>query len=69
MKKLNVLAIMISLVVFSNDSIAKKKLYKWVDENGKVTYSDQVPPDQITKEHEEINKDGIQKAISSPHDG
>lgn len=38
---------------------AKKKLYKWVDENGNVTYSDQVPPDQISKQHEELNKDGV----------
>lgn len=38
---------------------AKKKLYKWVDENGKVTFSDIVPPDQIKKEHQEVNKDGL----------
>lgn len=36
-----------------------KKLYKWVDENGNVTYSDQVPPDRIKKEHQELNKDGV----------
>jgi len=35
------------------------KLYKWVDENGNVTYSDQVPPDQVQHAREELNKDGI----------
>ncbi len=35
------------------------KLYKWVDEDGNVTYSDQVPPDQAEKAREELNKDGI----------
>ncbi len=43
---------------FSNAE-AKKKLYKWVDENGKITFSDQVPPDQIKKEHQELNQDGV----------
>jgi len=35
------------------------KLYKWVDEDGNVTYSDQVPPDQAQLAREELNKDGI----------
>ncbi|MBK8284531.1 MAG: DUF4124 domain-containing protein [Ahniella sp.] len=32
-----------------------KKLYKWVDENGKVHYSDTVPADQLTKGRQEIS--------------
>ncbi|MCB1608707.1 MAG: DUF4124 domain-containing protein [Xanthomonadales bacterium] len=35
------------------------KLYKWVDENGNVTYSDKVPPDQAKQAREELNQDGI----------
>lgn len=37
------------------------KLYKWVDENGKVHYSDKVPPDQIKNAHQELNKNGVVK--------
>jgi len=59
MKKINLLMLLMMLILVSGHVYAKKKLYKWVDENGNVTYSDQVPPDQIKKEHEEINKDGI----------
>ena len=59
MKKFNILVVVIALFLMSGHAIAKKKLYKWVDEDGNVTYSDQVPPDQITKEHEELNKDGV----------
>lgn len=51
-------AAVLFLVLSSTDAEAKK-LYKWVDENGQVHYSDQVPPDQIKKKHEELNKDGV----------
>ena len=53
--------LIVLLVVLSLDfnNAEAKKLYKWVDENGKVTYSDQVPPDQIKKEHQELNQDGV----------
>lgn len=32
-----------------------KKLYKWVDENGKVHFSDTVPTDQLKKGRQEIS--------------
>ncbi len=32
-----------------------KKLYKWVDENGKVHFSDTVPADQLKKGRQEIS--------------
>jgi hypothetical protein len=51
---------LIVLFVFvSTNSYAKKKLYKWVDENGNVSYSDQVPPKQIKKAHEELSDHGV----------
>lgn len=58
MNKFLILIIVVLSLSFGNAE-AKKKLYKWVDENGKVTYSDQVPPEQIKKEHQEINQKGI----------
>ena len=36
-----------------------QKLYKWVDEDGNVHYSDQVPPDQVEQAREELNTQGI----------
>jgi len=36
-----------------------KKLYRWVDENGKVHYSDQIPPDQVKVAHEKLNAQGV----------
>ncbi len=51
--------IIVLLLTFCTTSFAKKKLYRWVDENGKVTYSDQVPPDQIKKKHQEMSSTGV----------
>ena len=34
-------------------------LYKWVDENGKVRYSDRMPPDQKKNKHQQINSQGM----------
>lgn len=58
MKKIIIL-IITSLIFVQSDALAKKKLYKWVDENGNVTYSDQVPPKQIKKKHEELSDHGV----------
>ncbi|MGM0564747.1 MAG: DUF4124 domain-containing protein [Pseudomonadota bacterium] len=35
-------------------------LYKWVDEDGNVHYSDRMPPDQVTDQHSEIDESGAE---------
>lgn len=35
------------------------KLYKWVDESGKVHYSDKIPPTAITGSHSKLSKEGV----------
>lgn len=35
-----------------------KKLYRWVDEQGNITFSDQVPPDQVQHKRETLSKKG-----------
>jgi len=44
------------LLVGANDSEAKKRLYRWVDDEGNVTFSDQVPPDQVQHKRETLNE-------------
>ena len=34
-------------------------LYKWVDEDGAVHYSSQLPPKQSKKEHQQLNSQGV----------
>ncbi|HED17334.1 MAG TPA: DUF4124 domain-containing protein [Gammaproteobacteria bacterium] len=40
------------------DSHAEKIMYRWVDENGKVFYSDQVPPSESKQERAILNRQG-----------
>ena len=35
------------------------KLYKWVDDEGNVRYSDQIPPSQAKREHSQLNSQGV----------
>ena len=51
--------LVVTLCFSTSDVLAKKKMYKWVDENGKVSYSDTVQPEQIKKAHEELNEQGV----------
>jgi hypothetical protein len=34
-------------------------LYKWIDDDGQIRYSDQLPPQQTKKKHEKLNSHGI----------
>jgi hypothetical protein len=36
-----------------------QKLYRWVDENGSVHYSDRVPPDQSRQSRDLLNEQGV----------
>ena len=38
---------------------AAQKLYKWVDKDGNVHYSDQVPPDQVDQARQELTEQGV----------
>lgn len=53
MKKL--LAVSIALVIASS---AQAGLYRWVDDNGKVHFSDKVPAAASKKSHTKLNKSG-----------
>jgi hypothetical protein len=39
------------------------KLYKWVDENGNISFSDKLPPKDSRREREELNKEGRTIAV------
>ena len=34
-------------------------LYKWIDENGQIRYSDRLPPNQVKKKHQQLNSQGV----------
>ena len=34
-------------------------LYKWIDEDGQVRYSDRLPADRARKKHQQLNTQGV----------
>jgi len=51
------LALALSFSISSN--VFAAKLYKWVDENGKVFYSDKIPPKANQGAHSQLDKEGM----------
>ena len=47
------------LLCFFNTQSMAGTLYKWVDENGAVRYSDQLLPKQSAKGHQQLNSHGV----------
>ncbi len=35
------------------------KMFKWVDENGQIRYSDRLPASQVKKKHQQLNRQGV----------
>ncbi|MCP4472359.1 MAG: DUF4124 domain-containing protein [Gammaproteobacteria bacterium] len=52
------LLLALALCVFTSQ-IAAATLYKWVDEKGRVRYSDRLPPAQSNKQHQRLNSQGV----------
>ncbi len=51
------LALLIALVACG--SAEAQKLYRWTDKDGKVHYSDHVPPEAVENARDELNKSGM----------
>lgn len=49
---------LISVVLFLFSTTASATLYRWVDDDGKIHYSDSVPPSKAQKGHTEMDKLG-----------
>jgi hypothetical protein len=54
----SVLLIAVALCVVSNQTNAGS-LYKWIDENGQIRYSDRLPAAQVKKKHHQLNSQGM----------
>ena len=51
-----------ALLFLLASTVAHASLYRWVDENGKVHFSDKVPPAMSQKGHTSLNKNGIESS-------
>jgi single-stranded DNA-binding protein len=50
--------LVMTLFALSNQTGAGA-LYKWVDENGQIRYSDRLPVNQVKKKHQQLNSQGV----------
>ena len=57
--RLGLVAIPLALALGFGTAQAETRLYRWVDENGIVHYTDQIPPGQVGRGHTELNRQGI----------
>ncbi len=55
---LPVLLLALTLFAFSKQ-VGAGALYKWIDENGQIRYSDRLPPNQVKKKHQQLNSQGV----------
>lgn len=58
---MKILQLLSLILLLGLQTTVAAKLYKWVDEDGRVHYSDKVPPDQIDQAREELNQVGVVK--------
>ena len=56
--RFKVLFVTAALCIVSGSAVAAP-LYKWIDENGQIRYSDRLPPTQVRKEHQQLNSQGV----------
>ncbi len=54
----------LSLAVSFNCMTAESRLYRWVDDNGKVYYSDKVPPQHAKLQRAKLNKQAITVGVT-----
>lgn len=50
------------LLLGATSAAAQNKVYRWVDEDGKVHYSETLPPDFQDKTHDVLDEQGIERA-------
>ena len=49
----------IALLCLPSGPLAAAALYKWIDEDGQIRYSDRLPAEQSRKRHQQLNRQGV----------
>lgn len=67
---LKYLGMLLCILSFAQECIAARPLFRWIDEEGNVHYSDTVPPEKAKHKRESLNEQGrtinITEAAKSP---
>ena len=62
----NVLRLALATAIAAGAPSAFAATYKWVDENGKVHYTDKLPPEQVDKASSQLDKQGVTVKRTDP---
>lgn len=57
--KIRPILVLVVIALLGAGTAQAQKLYRWVDEDGNVHYSDKVPPEQKDLARDELNKEGL----------
>ncbi|WP_020558600.1 DUF4124 domain-containing protein [Thiofilum flexile] len=57
---------LLSYMIMCTAMPVQAQLYRWVDAEGKVTYSDKIPPQATNLGHAELNKQGTTVKVAPP---
>jgi len=55
----SIVVILAAALAAGSFSAQAQKLYRWTDKDGKVHYSDHIPPEAVERAHEQLNKQGM----------
>lgn len=53
------LPIMVASLCMFTGGVDAAALYKWIDEDGQIRYSDRLPATQVKKKHQQLNSQGV----------
>lgn len=59
MRRQPMIVALAALLALAGSDAEAQKLYRWVDKDGKVHYSDKVPPEAVQQERETLNESGM----------
>jgi hypothetical protein len=59
---------LIALTIVLASATADASLFRWVDDNGKVHFSDKIPPSIAQKGHTSLTKHGVESEVVSSSD-
>ena len=62
-RRLGLMLVGVALATLAGQALAQKKVYRWVDENGRVQFGDKLPPEAATREAANLDKNGRVRGV------
>lgn len=63
LRRLGIVLAGVTLAALAGQAAADKKVYRWVDENGRVQFGDKIPPEAAKREAAALDKNGRVRGV------